>query len=357
MIINNTRTRRSDRAASKRRPRCHNWQKTVMGFTAKALTCLNQQASERITEGWASACIRPAEAGSRSRASREGSECNLAVLNSAAGPLPAQVNSPDNVRFVARSNEVSALYLNTFPRDLRPFCRLDHKIPLTAAEIYVVAWPIMSALADRQRLLDDYPRQRATLGVGAGDLLPNPRGDMAEDERVRVVGLSDGDRRSAVGGLADCDVERHLAEKLGAEPFGLMTGAAVTEDLAAAAAVRTQEIAHVLDDAEHRHVDLLEHVEPLAGVQERNVLRGRDNDRPGERHLLRHRQLRIASPRRHVDDHDVEPTPIDFAQHLLQGAHHHRPAPDHRRVLGDEKPHRHDPQPVILERREHLAVA
>jgi len=42
-----------------------------MGFTAKALTCADRQASERITGGWASACIQPAEAGSRFHAARE----------------------------------------------------------------------------------------------------------------------------------------------------------------------------------------------------------------------------------------------------------------------------------------------
>jgi hypothetical protein len=42
-----------------------------MGFTAKALTCVDRRASEMITVGWDSTCIQPAEAGSRARASRE----------------------------------------------------------------------------------------------------------------------------------------------------------------------------------------------------------------------------------------------------------------------------------------------
>jgi len=106
-----------------------------------------------------------------------------------------------------------------------------------------------------------------------GDFLPDTTSHAPEDERVRIVGLGHGDRRSAVGGLADPQVERHLAEKLGAEPLGLQAGAAVAEDLAATSAMRAQEIAHVLDDPEHRHVDLLEHVEPLAGVEQGDVRR------------------------------------------------------------------------------------
>ena len=57
----------------------------------------------------------------------------------------------------------------------------------------------------QRRLLDDDLRRRAAWGIGAGDLLPDPGRHPAEDERVRVVGLGDGDRRSAVGGLADPD--------------------------------------------------------------------------------------------------------------------------------------------------------
>jgi hypothetical protein len=71
---------------------------------------------------------------------------------------------------------------------------------------------------------------------------------------------------------------------------------------------------------------------------------------------LRHRELRVAGARRQVDHHDVELAPGDVAQHLLDGALHHRPAPDHRRVLVDEKAHRHDLDAVGLQRRQLLAV-
>ena len=64
--------------------------------------------------------------------------------------------------------------------------------------------------------------------------------------------------------------------------------AAVAEDVGALAALGADEIAHVLDDAEHRHVDLAEHVEALAGVDQREVLRRGDDDGARQRHLLRH---------------------------------------------------------------------
>src|SRR5204862_262960 len=99
------------------------------------------------------------------------------------------------------------------------------------------------------RLFDDNPRWRAAIGVFAGDLVPDAGGHLAEDDGVRVVGVGDSDRGAAVGGFADLEVERHLAQKLGAEALGFLAGAAMREDLAAASAMRAQEIAHVFDDA------------------------------------------------------------------------------------------------------------
>jgi hypothetical protein len=46
------------------------------------------------------------------------------------------------------------------------------------------------------------------------------------------------------------------------------------------AAVRADVHRHVLDDAEDRDADLLEHLEALARVDERDVLRRGDDDAP-----------------------------------------------------------------------------
>ena len=80
----------------------------------------------------------------------------------------------------------------------------------------------------------------------------------------------------------------------------------LAEDVLLVAAVRADVEAHVLDDAEHRHVDLLEHLEPLARVQQRDVLRRGDDHGAGDRHALRQRELDVAGARRHVDDQVIE---------------------------------------------------
>ena len=121
------------------------------------------------------------------------------------------------------------------------------------------------------------------------------------------------------------------------------------------AAVRADEVAHVLDDAEHRHVDLAEHRQPLAGVDQRHVLRRRDDHRAGERDALRQRQLRVAGARRQVDDQVVERAPFDVAEELLERLHHHRPAPDHRRVGLHDEAERHQLHAVLLQRQDAVA--
>src|SRR5438876_5083482 len=134
----------------------------------------------------------------------------------------------------------------------------------------------------------------------------------AEDERVRIERLGHGNRRPVFGSRADAGIKRDLPEKLGPKKLGLRSCAAMTKDLAAVAVMRAQEIDHILDNAEHRHVDLSEHVEPLAGIEHCYVPRGRDDDRTCQGLLLGHRQLRVASAGRHVDDHDVEFATFDL---------------------------------------------
>jgi hypothetical protein len=47
---------------------------------------------------------------------------------------------------------------------------------------------------------------------------------------------------------------------------------------------------------------------------------------------------------------------VHLAQHLLQRAHHHRPAPDHRRLLLDQEADRHRLQPPGLQRDHSIAA-
>ena len=68
--------------------------------------------------------------------------------------------------------------------------------------------------------------------------------------------------------------------------------------------------AHVLDDPENRHRDLLKHTQALARIEQRDVLGGRHDNCSADRYSLRECQLDIARAGRHVDDQVVEITPV-----------------------------------------------
>ena len=104
------------------------------------------------------------------------------------------------------------------------------------------------------------------------------------------------------------------------------------------------------------HADLLEHLEALARIDQRDVLRRGHDHRAGHRHLLRERQLDVAGAGRHVDDEVVDLAPVRVLQQLLERLRDHRAAPDHRRVLVDHEADRHRLHAVRLHRLERLAV-
>jgi hypothetical protein len=102
--------------------------------------------------------------------------------------------------------------------------------------------------------------------------------------------------------------------------------------------------------AQDRDSDLLEHLEALARVDERDVLGRGDDDGARDGHLLRERELDVAGAGRQVDHEVVEVAPLGLAEQLLERLGHHRAAPDHRRVRLDEEAHAHRLDSVTLHR-------
>ena len=97
-----------------------------------------------------------------------------------------------------------------------------------------------------------------------------------------------------IGLFANSHIERHFAEERHAEFGGRIAGAAMLrENIRAAATMRAKKIAHVFDNAQNRHLDLLEHGDTAPRIDQSKVLRRRHNDGPGEWHVLRHAQLHI----------------------------------------------------------------
>ena len=170
-----------------------------------------------------------------------------------------------------------------------------------------------------------------------GDLERRLRRDVHEPLRVLRVGARDDHRHAGVTAEADPRVDRNLAEELGADLLREPLAAAVAEDLVVVTARRALVVAHVLDDAEDRNLDLLEHRDALHDVDDRDLLRRRHHHRARDRDQLRQRELHVAGAGRQIADEVVELAPLDVAEELLEQAVHHRAAPHDRLVLVDEE--------------------
>src|SRR5436190_3586770 len=181
-------------------------------------------------------------------------------------------------------------------------------------------------------------RRRLDLGA-ALDSWPDLTGDLDVNAGKRRAGLGRYHRFTRIRSFPQPRIERYFPKKRNAEPMGFLARSAMAEDRMALAAFVADEIAHVLDNTEHRHAYPAEHVEAFARIDQRQILRRRHDDGARQGSLLGERQLHVAGAWRHVDDHHVGIAPDHFSQHLHERLHHHRPPPDHRRVFGDKKAH------------------
>ena len=110
--------------------------------------------------------------------------------------------------------------------------------------------------------------------------------------------------------------------------------AAGGEDIDLVIAVRADEVAHVLGDAEDFDVHLVEHLDGLARILQRNVGGRGDDDGAGQRHGLGQRDHHVAGAGRQIDDEVVELSPGHAPEELLDDAVQHGTAPHQRLVSG-----------------------
>ena len=96
-------------------------------------------------------------------------------------------------------------------------------------------------------------------------------------------------RVAAVSLLSNTNVQRQGAEQIHAMLFGHPLTAARTENMFDVATLAADMDAHVFDDPEYRHLDLFEHLQSLACIQQCNVLRRGHDDRTADRNALRQR--------------------------------------------------------------------
>src|SRR5208282_3604804 len=164
--------------------------------------------------------------------------------------------------------------------------------------------------------------------------------DFAERRCHRMAGIRRDNRIGVVAAFAQLAHERKLAQERNPKFFCVARAAAVRKDLVAAATLAADVIAHVLDHAEHGHVDLAEHLDAALYVDKREVLRRGDDNAAGKRDALRNRKLRIAGAGRKIEHQAIEIAPFDIDEKFRLELGHHRPAPDDRVLIVDEKRHR-----------------
>ena len=124
--------------------------------------------------------------------------------------------------------------------------------------------------------------------------------------------------RAVAGGRRRCRrrTPSRIASDSGSRPrkgtpssAGRRFRAAAAERVGDLAAMRADVARHILDEAEHRHVHLAEQVDRPRRVDQRQVLRGRDDHRAGRPRFLDQRQLHVAGAGRQVDDQHARVSP------------------------------------------------
>ena len=117
---------------------------------------------------------------------------------------------------------------------------------------------------------------------------------------MRALRSRQDDRLAGIRGFANLGCQRNFTKKVRAELGGGFSRTAMRKNIGPFVAMRTNEIAHIFNYAEHRDIDLFEHGDTAADIEEGDVLRRRNDHCAGERHALCHGQLCIARAGRQV---------------------------------------------------------
>ena len=142
-----------------------------------------------------------------------------------------------------------------------------------------------------------------------------------------------------VGRCSDADGKWNAAEKGDAAPRGLRLRPALPERIGDHAAGRAGIARHILDKPDHRHAGLVEQVDRARRVDQREILRGGDDQRAGRLEPLEHGKLDIAGAGRQVHHQQLGIAPMRVDQ-LAERVARHRPAPGDRLSRLDQLAHR-----------------
>ena len=101
---------------------------------------------------------------------------------------------------------------------------------------------------------------------------------VAVDGSQIPFGLGYDDGRASIGLLADFQRQRQSAQIRQAVFLGERLAAFCTKNMLGVTALAADMHRHVLDYAHYGDVQLLQHLHPFLYIQQRQILRGRDDD-------------------------------------------------------------------------------
>ena len=151
-------------------------------------------------------------------------------------------------------------------------------------------------------------------------------------------------------------MQRNFREQWHAQLFGLCCNPTMSKHVLFVSTFRADMRRHVFDHTNDGCAKLVEHINSFAGVEKCYVLWRRDDDRAVQVGLLSKCHLHVARARRKIDDQHVKRAPLHLAQHLLQGPHEHRAAPDHGLIFVGHQAERHHGHAKVAHRQDDFAI-
>jgi hypothetical protein len=99
-----------------------------------------------------------------------------------------------------------------------------------------------------------------SFGLLAADFAPNSLGNIGIDLGMWTLPIRHHNRRSRNAGFADLNIQRHFAQEIRPQLCRCLPCATMAKQVLAVATFGANVLAHVLNDTQHRHVNLVEHV-------------------------------------------------------------------------------------------------
>ena len=130
----------------------------------------------------------------------------------------------------------------------------------------------------------------------------------------------------------------------------------MAEYIRTAAAMRTTEKTHILNNTKNRNIKLSKHGNTPNHIKKGDILRRRNNNSACKRHFLGQGKLNITGSRREVHQEVIKLTPFYISKKLINCLHHHRSAPDQGGVLRNHKSYGHKTHTVFFYRDQFLAL-